>query len=383
MKVSNVSCLMSIVLLSAATASALPQKINLREREKLIAELTAKENDEKAKPLQRAWAGFDRRQLEMFLCEDKDLAAKEKAFEDFIANPGLGEDDRVRFLFDLAGKDDFKFRRVELYKTAEKLAMASTNASVHAIFYELSNRVMTPSHWSWCTDLLPEFSADARLRLVEQAQADPVVKGHVERGWLPVKRWRVEALQQLGRFDEVEKILRESVEQATEKNAKSGAAAALAKFYEDRATRWYDEPNADLLKKALGIWELAAALGNGQASASAARLALKLGDMKAAHSWIDKAVAAQKDQKPTVDQILILGDIAYAERNWKEAATWYAQYPENRSDWRLLHKIAGAFHAAGDNAKAVEFLKAARKKCGNRYEQPHLEAEIAALSKKL
>ena len=261
MKAFKVSCLMSIVLLSAATASALPQKINLREREKLIAELTAKENDEKAKPLQRAWAGFDRRQLEMFLCEDKDLAAKEKAFEDFIANPGLGEDDRVRFLFDLAGKDDFKFRRVELYKTAEKLAMASTNASVHAIFYELSNRVMTPSHWSWCTDLLPEFSADARLRLVEQAQADPVVKGHIERGWLPVKRWRVEALQQLGRFDEVEKILRESVEQATEKNAKSGAAAALAKFYEERATRWYDEPNADLLKKALGIWELAAALG--------------------------------------------------------------------------------------------------------------------------
>ena len=374
---------MLVAAMVAATASALPQKINLREREKLIAELTAKENDEKAKPLQRAWAGFDRRQLEMLICEDKDFAAKEKVFEDFIANPGLGEDDRVRFLFDLAGKDDFKFRRVELYKTVEKLAMASTNASVHAIFYERANRVMTPSHWSWCTDLLPEFSADARLQLVERVQSDPVVKEHVERGWLPVKRWRIETLQQLGRYDEAEKILRESVEQATEKNAKSGAAASLAKFYEECATRWYDEPNAEMLKKALGIWELAAALGNGQASASAARLALKLGDLKTAHTWVDKAVAAQKDQKPTVDLILIQGDIAYAERNWKEAATWYAQYPENRSDWRLLHKIAGAFHAAGDNAKAVEFLKAARKKCGNRYEQPHLDAEIAAMGKKL
>ena len=42
---------MLVAAMVAATASALPQKINLREREKLIAELTAKENDEKAKPL--------------------------------------------------------------------------------------------------------------------------------------------------------------------------------------------------------------------------------------------------------------------------------------------------------------------------------------------
>ena len=383
MKTLKVSGVVSLVLLAAATASALPQRINLRERDKLLAELAAKENDAKAKPLQRAWAGFDRRQLEMLLCDDKDFAAKEKALEDFIAKPGLEDADRIGFLFGLGRKSEYTHRRVEFYRQAEQLAMASTNVQVRQVFYREANGVMAPWPSPWSSELSPEFTSDARLRLADRVLADPLMKESVARGWVQAKNWRAEALCQLGRFDEAERVYREILEQAPAGNSKGWPAVTLARFYEDRAKRWYDKRNAELLRKAMVIWEFAATNGQANARMDVVRLALELGDAKTARLWIEKDTAAQKDQKPSLQAILALGDLAYAERNWKEAASWYVQYPENRCDWRLMRKIAGAFHAAGDDAKALECLKLSRKKCGNRYEQPHLDSSIAAMEKRL
>ncbi len=371
--------------LAAGGAFALPQKLNLREKDKILAELAAKENNEKLKPGQRAAAGFERRQFETWICEDKDLPAKEKALEDFIANPGLGDADYVAFLFETCGSA-FPLRRPEFFRLAEKTAMASTNADARAGFYTRAINHLTPGAWTWCSNescqLVPEFSPDARLALVERAEKDPLLAKHRERGWINVAGWRIDSLKLLGRFDEAEKILRTNVENATDNRVKMHAATALAKFYEERAYRWYDDPSPVMLRKAAGIWELAEALGNGGARAAIIEIGVKLGDAKLVRKWADRDTAAQKDKTPTAATVLALANVAYMEKNWREAADLYARYPADRCDWRTLHKMAGAFRAAGDGAKALEYVKLARKRCNNGYERPHLDAEIAVLEGK-
>jgi tetratricopeptide (TPR) repeat protein len=364
-------------LAAGLAAAALPPKLNLRERDKLLAELAAKEKQAE-KQLQRAVAGYDRRRLEMLTCEDKDLAVQEKALEDFILKPGLGAADYVSFLYESVG-NDYPLRRAECIRLADQAAMASTNQADHAAFYSGTVRKLEPGHWSWANNEEPEFSWETRLRYIERAERDPLM---ADKGM--VTFWRHTCLKQLGRFDEAEKLLKEALEKAEDKS-KGVWAERLAQYYTEQAYRFYATPDPATLRQALKQWEFKHALaqnGDGRARTEIISLLMQIEEWQEAKRWIAVDTSFQKDQKPSATGILNYGHIAFAEKHWAEAAEWYAQYPKEKCDWQTLHKMAQASHAAGDDAAALEYLKLARTKCSNRYEQPHLDFEITALESK-
>lgn len=364
-------------LAAGMAVAALPPKINLRERDKLLAELAKKEKQGE-KPLQRAVAGYDRRRLEMLICEDKDLAAKEKALEDFIVNPGLGAADYVSFLYESVG-NDYLLRRGECIRLADKAAMASTNQADHAAFYSSTVRKLEPGHRSWANNEEPEFSWETRLNYIERAEQDPLM---ADKGM--VTFWKHTCLKQLGHYDEAEKLLKDAMENAEDKS-KGVWAERLAQYYAERAYRFYAKPDPATLEKALKMWEYKHALaknGDGRARTEIILLLMKLDEWQKAKSWIDIDTSFQKDQKPSETGILNHGHVAFAERNWAEAAKWYAQYPKEKCDWQTLHRMAQAFHASGDDVTALDYVKLARTKCTNRYEQPHLDFIIAGLASK-
>ena len=375
MNVKSFFFLAAAALAAGMVDAALPQKINLRERDKLLAELAEKEKHAE-KPLQRAVAGYDRRRLEMLTCEDKELAAKEKAIEDFILKPGLGAADYVSFLYDSVG-NDYPLRRAECIRLADQAAMASTNQADHAAFY--SSTVRKLEQGNWANNEAPEFSRETRLSYIERAERDPLM---ADKGI--VTFWKHKCLQQLGRYDEAEKLLKDAMEKA-EDITKGVWAERLAQYYSERAYRFYSTPDPATLRQALGMWELKHSLaknGDGRARTEIISLLMQLDEWQEAKRWIAVDTSFQKDQKPSATGILNYGHIAFAEKLWAEAAAWYAQYPREKCDWQTLHKMAQAFHAAGDDAAALDCVKLARTKCTNRYEQPHLDYIIARLVSK-
>lgn len=377
------------ILAAGAAMAALPDRFNLREKDKMLAGYAAKEQDPKAKPFDRAMAGLDRRTLEMLTCEDKDLAAKEKAVEDFIANPGIKDGPLVDFYFAL-GRDPF--RRAECFKRAEAAAMASTNAAVRLAFYAEAAKKCTPGevHWGYWNDGEDEiFCTENKYAWADRADKDPLLADLRAKGRVPSARWRLEADEALAKWDRVEEQLKAAVSAVPVEKLRDriGPSMALAQFYEKRAYRWYGDEDAATLRKAYGLWEMAEVCGCGsRARFALADLALKLGEPKNARKWLQKEIDASKDKKPAAEVERRLGDVAYAEKDWKAAAAWYdafAGHSNTNGDWRTIHKFAGAFHAAGDDAKALAFLRVARQRCGNGYEQPHLDAEINVFKAKL
>ncbi len=381
--------MMLVTMMAAGAALALPDRFNLREKDKMLADYAAKEQNPKVKPFDRAMAGLDRRQLEVLTCEDKDLAAKEKAYEDFYANPGLKDGDLVRFYFTL-GRD--VLRREDCFKRAEAAAMASTNASVRLEFYAEMVKKCTPGQawWgSWNNGEDEAFCTENVYMWADRADRDPALADLRAKGRVPSAQWRHAADEALAKYDQVEARLKAAVEAVPvdKLREKCGPAMALAQFYEKRADRWYGDEDPATLRKAYGLWELAEVCGGGtRARFAMADIAMKLKEPKNARKWLQKEIDASKDKKPSADVERRMGDVSYAEKDWKKAAEWYDAYAvhsKTNGDWRLIHKFAGAFHAAGDDAKALDFLKVARGRCGNGYEQPHLDAEINVFKAKL
>lgn len=363
-----------VAFAAGITLAALPQKINLRERNNLFAELADKEKNAD-KPIQRAVAGYDRRRLEVLLCEDKELPAKEKALEDFIQNPGLEPGSYISFLLDNV-VNDYPLRRGEFLQMADKAAMASTNKADHAAFYSSAIRKIAPGAWSWGQVEVPELSNEACMKYIERAERDPLVEDKES-----VTVWKIDCLIRFCRYDEAEKLIQKMIDTASEKS-KPTWVERMAKFYDERAYRFYSTPNPELKRKSINMWEYRSSLlknNDSRARMALIPLYLELGEWQKAKSWIDVDVSFQKDQKPSESDILWYGDVAFGEQNWAEASKWYAQYPENKGDWQRLHKMAKAHHAAGDDALALGCLTNALKKCNNRYEKPRLEFEVGLI----
>lgn len=368
-------CIFSAAAFAAGLAvAALPQKLNLRERDKLVQELADKAKNAQ-KPLDRAVAQYDLLRLDTLLCEDKDLEAREKALEAFVKDPGVAGADYVAFLYNSVGVD-YPLRRAELLKMAEK-ALASTNKADHAAYYASTFAKMAPGHWGWGDSDEPEFSSEARLALVERAEKDPLMAGDGR-----VLGWKVSALRESGRPNDAEKLMLDAMKAAEDKD-KPAIAQALAEFYVDTAARFYSTPDPATLRKAVNMYEYKNSLspnGDGRARGEIIKLLVSLGDLAGAKRWIEADTALQKDQVPTAASLLALGDIAFAEKNWAEAAKCYEKCPADKYDWRVVHKMAQAFGAAG-STNTLGYLELALKKCNNRYERPHLEFEISRLKK--
>lgn len=367
----------ALSLVAGTVAGALPQKINLRERDKIAAGLSEKEKSAD-RPLQRAVAGYDRRRLEMLVCEEKDFPAAEKALEEFINDPGLECVDYVSFLLDTVASD-YPLRRGELIRMADKRATASTNKADRVGFYSaVMRKYLVPEYRSWVVKEDPELSNDAFFSYVERAEKDPMVEDKEM-----VASWKADALVKLCRNDEAEAILRGLVEKADEKK-KPIYVEKLANFYLASAERFYSDPDPALRRKAVEMFEYKNSLSkNGDRKAIAALIPvlLSLGDWQKAKCWIDADVALQKDQKPSQSDILWYGDVAYGEKKWREASSWYSQYTAGNADWQVLHKMARAHYADGNFELAHASLTNALKKCRNRYERPHLQFEIDRVEK--
>lgn len=374
MNIREFAVISAAVLAAGFTVAALPQKLNLRERDKLVEELTAKAKDA-PKPADRAIAQYDLLRLNTLVCEDKDLPAAEKALDDFILKPGLEPKDYVNFLYFNVGRD-YPLRRTELMKLAEKSALASTNAADHAAFYDMTLARFGARDWGQSDE--PEYSPEAQLALAEKAEKDPLMKGN---RWLSV--WKSSALCECGRFAEAEKTLQDALAATDVVDVKLTLADRLATFYEDRAVRFYSVPDPAMLKKAVNMLEYKNSLyknGDARTRGKVISLLITLEDWAAARQWVEADTALQKDRKPTEASLRALGDIAYGEKNWAEAARCYEQCTPEKYDWMTLHKMSKALYAAG-NTNTLSYLETALKKCSNRYEKPHLEFEIDRLKR--
>ena len=380
MNIRNLTVFSAVVLTAGLAVAALPQKLNLREQDKLADELSAKAKDA-PKALDRAIAQYDLLRLDTLLCEDKSLPVCEKALDDFILDPGtllksnLSPKDYVYFLYFNVGRD-YPLRRTELLKLAEKSALASTNAADHVAYYDWTFARFGARDWGKSDE--PEYSPEAQLALAEKAEKDPLMKGN---RWLPV--WKASALCECGRFTEAEKTLQDALAATDVIDNKLTYADRLVSFYEDQAVRFYSTPDPATLKKAVNMLEYKNSLyknGDARTRSKLITLLITLEDWPAARHWIEADTALQKDQKPTEASLRALGDIAYAEKNWAEAARCYEQCQPEKCDWMTLHKMSKAFYAAG-STNTLAYLELALKKCNNRYEKPHLEFEIDRLKR--
>ena len=195
-------------------------------------------------------------------------------------------------------------------------------------------------------------------------------------------------------FASVEKVYRETLQKAPADKplARFDALHNLGKLYAARAERYYADPDEKLSRTALGFWDEAMKLVEGQDAkkvlgarpwlfnvsdhgvepeffTAPVRQAIMIRDYKFASEWLDRT-AKVKGEKAAKDPWICgcRGDLAYYAGDWAEAVKWY-ETPEkdfkdgpSRIPYPNSHqRYAGALNAIGEHAKCLEALK----KCPN------------------
>ena len=365
---SFVFCLMSLVLATSASA-AVRFNSDLTKMDENRAAIKAVLADPKATPAQKLWATYDDLKWELFTCEDKDFPAKKAAMLKLITERGSWDKDvYLDFIYGLLRENPGAFRMPNIWEIADRETKGE--AKFRTNYYRRRLETMRGAiRFHGTFD--PANSVESRLKLLDEAEKDPVV----DRSRIDFDDARFYCYVDLGDDARAEAILGK-MSASTNLGARVDWLAKGAEWYKNRSVRYYSEPSAAMLRKVVACCDGILATdfprkrGNADAKAALTKAdALCLiGDYAEARKALDKLASLAKDKKLGLDGAKILFDVAYAEKKWSEAADALQPFADRLdADWSI--RCAQALVAAGRRREALPYLETASKKCRNKYKR--------------
>ena len=299
----------------AGKALAVPLNLRYLTEAKDYLAIAAKESPS---AFERAYAQFLLLELDFKTCPDaecENAVAALKAFFDGPALDALTPVEHVNFLFDTLSAHNLPFG-LNLIAMADKAA--GTNGDARAVFYGGRYRGAIKRMANAVNDgsLDPGVSREARLALVERALADPYVPNHAN-----YVEFQVNALVDLGRYDEAEKFLVDGASHTNYQLSVGSWYEQLAEFYVKTSARYYSKPSSELRRKAIEAYRkaVAAVPPARNSRGPLADLCIAEGDVEGARAAIDAIVAANRGQTNGV-VLLKLGNLAYSQEDYAGAA---------------------------------------------------------------
>ena len=367
------------LLLVAVVAEAKPPAFDLGVYQETLAKYAKTEADAKASPMAKAKAKMSRLVLELRTCEDKDFDAKVKEMRTFIEQAGgLAEADaKVEFLL-TAAETGGAFECPDVEKLAEAAAKGG-DAKARMRYVQMMLKRCRPGR----DDFTYARSHDRRLDIVEAALKDPVL----EKSRNDLELLRFEMLNDLGRREEAEKFACAKAEAAENAGLKRRWYGALASAYKAQARRYAEKPSPAILKKAEEMHLKMAALAKDGKSPddflAIAQIRLDSEDYAGAKEYVLKSRESKLNGKLQRQGELILGNAAFAEEAWSEAADRFLPLFNEKggNDHIQTVRTVQALFAADRRQEAIPLVKWLSEEKGGRYRQSR--AQFAKLLKDL
>ena len=334
--------------LHMATAHALSDKLHLHWAD-LAAGHYAAALKAADKPREKAEAILASGRLEYDLATNDDPAPTIAKIRSALAVPGLSKSDLLDLVFHYPTSIDPDFDvKAEAWKIAEG------EPALHARYY--SGILPAPTRGPTET-LNPDQSVERALEICRMAIADPAV-GDRDRGKF-INR-EIDSLMELGRDDEVEKML---VERAANTNLKARAAwnTRLGDFYVAKARRYYLPSHEPTVRKALAAYAeaSAAAPGDGRLVESICRAAMSIRDYEAAEKAVARRIGQNKGET-NVWAWCQLGAIAHGREDYAAAASAFGAV-EDKLDRPSRRLYAESLNALGRIEETVAQLQKLEK----------------------
>ena len=339
--------------LVALTATARPPAPDLGDLKGTLARYAAAEADAKAPAAKRARAKMERLVLELRTCEDAALKAKIAETRAFIEQGGglTTAVDRVDFLLNAADAGGV-FELPDVEKLAETAAKGDRTARERYVDLMLGR--CRPQR----DDFTYSRSHERRLAIVEDALKDPLLEKSRER----FERRRFEILRDLGRRDEAVKYAEEKIAAAADAGVKRGWYGALAVAYREDARRYAEKPSPVFLKKSEEMLVKGASLSKDGLTPGEcldiAQMRADVGDGAGAREFVAKSRTGKVHPRTQSRGEQILGDVAYDEGNWSEAANRYLPLFDGKSnEHNQVVRFVQALFAADRRKEAIPLVK--------------------------
>ncbi len=290
-------------------------------------------------------------------CPDDAYDAGVKALRDFLANPGVtNENTLVDFYLNVVRKDPPPISEppdcFALAKAAAGKNLLARQKYCHARFSAMRLAIITRR-----PVLNAKYSHEARLAFAEEVLADPSLQ------LAGVARYeKIEALRWLGRYDDAVAFAKAEIDRSKTPAEKLGIYRNLADFYAETAKRYMAPSDPATLAKAVETLSTATAMTNAYNASRTYALDLvklagwewSLGRKEAAKATLEKAVAAEK--QPCFDVIYLCGKFAYNEGDYEQAVKFWAPHANRFApDRRIL--FVRALYALGRREEAVPHLE--------------------------
>ena len=226
----------------------------------------------------------------------------------------------------------------------------------HWIYYNYALRLLKTAGWNQNLRLEAKHSGERAVEICERALRDPAIRD---------KRFYLESitgeLVNLRRPAEAEQILLSNAA-TTNANDRHHYSLILGDFYKEQAKRYYDEPYAPLMEKAIAAYT-DAGLAWPKDSNSPRKIgatALEIGDYDRAIASFEKAILLE--QGKTNRWVAVpLGDAYYGKKDWARATTCYGLSVENLPLPSLMRHCK-ALYALGRFEETLENLKRYEKR---------------------
>ena len=333
--------------LHMATANALSEKLHLH-----WAELAANHYADALKaansPREKAEAILAAGRLEYDLATDDDPAPLIAKIRSALAVPGLSKSDLLDLVFRYPTSIDPDFDvKAEAWKIAEG------EPTLHARYY---NGILPAPTRGPTETLNPDQSVERALEICRMALADPAVSGRDRDKF--VNR-ELDSLMELGRDDEVEKML---IERAASTNLKARATwnSRLGDFYVAKARRYYLPMHEPTARKALAAYAEASAAspGDWRVAEAICKTAMSIRDYETAEKAIAHRIKQNKGET-NVWAWCQLGTIAHGREDYAAAAAAFGAVEDklDRSSRRLYAESLNALGRIEETITQLEKLE--------------------------
>ena len=360
-------CLLSVGIAASACAVKFdPDLTKMDENREAIRKALA---DPKTGPADRLWAKYYDLKWDLYTCEDGDFPAKKAEVLKLITERGDNEKKPyLDFIYGVVNDNQGVIKMPDIWPIADR----ETKDEPTLRYGYYSHRISAMQRASQRLGTVdPTVCAEARLKLIEQMEKDPMVDERHRDG----SEQRFACLVEMGCHADAEKLL---LERAASTNSAQRLIwlSLAADFYKDRAVRYYTEPDPATLRKVVKVCDdlIATDLAGRPSRYSRKGYLMKadalyhVGEFAEARKAVDGYVALLKDAKCDFDAAKLYADIAFAEKKWGEVTERLSPFVEKLdADWNI--KCAQSLVAAGRRREALPYLEAASKKCRNKYKR--------------
>ena len=265
-----------------------------------------------------------------------------------LAVPGLSKSDLLDLVFRYPTSIDPDFDvKAEAWKIAEG------EPALHTRYY---NGILPATTRGPTETLNADQSVERALEICRMALADSAVGGRDRDKFL---NREIDSLMELGRHDEVEKML---IERAVSTNLKARAAwnIRLGDFYVAKARRYYLPAHEPTVRKALAAYAEASAASPGDARLveNICRTAMSIRDYETAEKAIKRRIEQNKGET-NVWAWCQLGAIAHGREDYAAAASAFGTVEEklDRPSRRLYAESLNALGRIEETVAQLEKLE--------------------------